>query len=219
MDTKRRIIREACREFAEKGYDGATIRAICRRAGVNLASVNYHFSSKETLYKEVFAFMMDRDKKAGVNLEKTWNGDFGQWRKDLEAWLQSILTDISSGDPLRRYKCLIFGRELLNPSPVFHKFFSNYMKPILDQIACHMGKVLPKDIPEDDLYTEVFSVVSECVFYLHTKAIVQARFPGRDFTSENLSGIVRHSVEKTCVWIKHRSSGAAGDKAGRRRTR
>ena len=41
--------------FAERGYDGASIRAITRRADVNLGAVTYHFGSKEALYHAVIA--------------------------------------------------------------------------------------------------------------------------------------------------------------------
>ena len=47
-------ILEAARElFAERGYDGASIRAITARAGVNLGAVTYHFGTKERLYLAV----------------------------------------------------------------------------------------------------------------------------------------------------------------------
>ena len=45
--TRGKILAEAEREFAEKGYDLASVREITRRAGVNMALANRYFGSKE----------------------------------------------------------------------------------------------------------------------------------------------------------------------------
>ena len=39
--------------FSERGYDGASVRAITKAAGANLGSVTYHFGSKRSLYAAV----------------------------------------------------------------------------------------------------------------------------------------------------------------------
>src|SRR4030065_1606115 len=61
----RERLRDAAGEvFAEQGYRRATVREICRRANVNIASVNYYFKSKEDLYADVleFAYRQARQK-------------------------------------------------------------------------------------------------------------------------------------------------------------
>ncbi|MGH7507118.1 MAG: TetR/AcrR family transcriptional regulator [Longimicrobiales bacterium] len=51
--TRERIVATARRVFAERGYDGASIREITAGAEVNLGAVTYHFGSKHALYEAV----------------------------------------------------------------------------------------------------------------------------------------------------------------------
>lgn len=51
--TRQRIIAAACKAFSDQGYERTTIRQIVALAGTNIASINYHFGSKETLYRAV----------------------------------------------------------------------------------------------------------------------------------------------------------------------
>lgn len=52
-NTKNRIIDAAQNLFVSRGYRETTVRDIAREAGVNLALINYHFGSKEDLYKDL----------------------------------------------------------------------------------------------------------------------------------------------------------------------
>ena len=52
-NTRDKILNAAGEVFAEQGFEGATIRAITERAGVNVAAVNYHFRDKAELYTRV----------------------------------------------------------------------------------------------------------------------------------------------------------------------
>lgn len=53
-----RILAVARREFAAKGYDGASVRAITTKAKVNLGAITYHFQSKELLYMNVLSALV-----------------------------------------------------------------------------------------------------------------------------------------------------------------
>ncbi|HUI68061.1 MAG TPA: TetR/AcrR family transcriptional regulator [Nitrospirota bacterium] len=52
-DTANRIVSEATRLFAARGYDGVSIHDISEAAGVNIAAVNYHFESKANLFQQI----------------------------------------------------------------------------------------------------------------------------------------------------------------------
>ena len=52
-DTKLKIMEVARVLFATHGFEGTSVREIARVAEVNVASLNYHFSSKEKLFHEI----------------------------------------------------------------------------------------------------------------------------------------------------------------------
>jgi len=50
-DKKEHIINKAIELFAEKGFEGTSIRDLAAKAEVNVAMVNYYFGSKEKLFE------------------------------------------------------------------------------------------------------------------------------------------------------------------------
>jgi TetR/AcrR family transcriptional regulator len=51
--TKARIVEAAIEEFSAKGFAGARVSEIARRAGVNQQLIAYYFDGKEGLYREL----------------------------------------------------------------------------------------------------------------------------------------------------------------------
>ena len=56
VNTRDKLIEVALNIFSLQGYEGASIRAIAEAAGVNVASINYHFGSKHNLYWAVMSY-------------------------------------------------------------------------------------------------------------------------------------------------------------------
>src|SRR5215470_4581913 len=53
LDTKTKILDAAEKLFGQKGFEATSLRDITAEAQVNLAAVNYHFQSKESLIDAV----------------------------------------------------------------------------------------------------------------------------------------------------------------------
>jgi AcrR family transcriptional regulator len=52
ISTKEKILINAHKLFADKGFNGVSIRELARECEVNIAAINYHFTNKENLYIE-----------------------------------------------------------------------------------------------------------------------------------------------------------------------
>jgi len=64
--TRDRLLRSAIRKFAALGYDTASTRQIEEEAGVKRGLINYHFGSKEALWKAAATWLFE---KAAAELE------------------------------------------------------------------------------------------------------------------------------------------------------
>ena len=53
MGTRDKIKKTAQNLFAQRGYDGVSVREIASQAGVNISAVSYHFGGKEQLLRDV----------------------------------------------------------------------------------------------------------------------------------------------------------------------
>lgn len=53
------ILFNAEKIFAEKGFEGTSIREISKEANVNVSMISYYFGSKEKLFEKIFEFRMN----------------------------------------------------------------------------------------------------------------------------------------------------------------
>ncbi len=63
LETKQNLLVAAVEVFSDKGFYRATNADICKKAGANIAAVNYHFGSKENLYIESWKYSFDKSLK------------------------------------------------------------------------------------------------------------------------------------------------------------
>ncbi|WP_084688266.1 TetR/AcrR family transcriptional regulator [Paraburkholderia oxyphila] len=66
IETRRAIMDAALNEFAERGFDGASMRRIGERAGLEYTLITYHFRNKDTLWHAVA-------EDAFAQIEAKWN--------------------------------------------------------------------------------------------------------------------------------------------------
>jgi AcrR family transcriptional regulator len=141
-----RILAAAAELFAQKGFQGATVREIARQARCNLAAVNYYYHGKETLYLAVFL-----QRTHAVRLHVT--GSLQRWCKEREdavtlemlvqqfadVLLEPFLHDLP-GPP----DAGLIARESVDPHAPLSLYDKNLMEPIIDAMTDALQSLYPR---------------------------------------------------------------------------
>ena len=62
-NSKERILKAAVKLFAEKGYEGTSIREICKTAKSNICMISYYWGGKKELYQGIIDDLLSRLKE------------------------------------------------------------------------------------------------------------------------------------------------------------
>ncbi|MEM4247723.1 MAG: TetR/AcrR family transcriptional regulator [Candidatus Nanoarchaeia archaeon] len=170
-DTREKIILSAAAEFARAGFHKTTIRTICRKAGVNVAAVNYHFKSKKILYKEVFSYLHKQIIKTDFDNMQISNRI--ELEKNITKFIAKLFDDINSEDFLHASLNRIMFWEMISPSSVFPSIYREYIKPFFDSAEKLFAQIFDSNVSALDIKILVFSVVSQCLFYSQNRVVAE----------------------------------------------
>jgi AcrR family transcriptional regulator len=143
-DTKTRILDAAEKLFGENGFDATSLRDITTEADVNLAAVNYHFQSKESLIEAVIMRTAGpvNDKRIAMLEAAGPNPTIEQL---LEAFVGPVLEqDYEPMAPL-------MARVLSSPD-VMKRMLKQHMETLSRRFAEGIGKALPELSPSEVIW-------------------------------------------------------------------
>ena len=66
-NSKARILEAATQLFAQKGFDGTSIREICKKANVNLCMISYYWGGKQELYNGIIDNLIEKQIEYSAN--------------------------------------------------------------------------------------------------------------------------------------------------------
>lgn len=186
--TRERLIEAARAAFSELGFQGATVREICRRAGANVAAVNYHFGSKDGLLAEALHFeslrlMQETNARADASPEVR----LGLFIRDF----MHMLLDESNASS----QCRIMARELADPTPGLDKIVREAIAPLHEYLGRLVREIVGGEASEAELRRCVYSILGQCSLYHHSHPVLQRLHPELDYSSEEIDAIARHITD------------------------
>ncbi len=148
LATKRRILDVAESLFMSHGYEATSVRAITAAAKANLAAANYHFGSKEELFRAVLSRRLDPMNQRRMDLLSRLEAAVAPMPVPCEKILEAMFIpalelarDRERGgtDFLR-----LLGRAYADPAPFIRRFLSEQYAAMIIRFKAAFGRALPQ---------------------------------------------------------------------------
>ena len=182
---KEKVLDAAGEVFGRMGYKAATIREICRAAGVNVAAINYYFGGKEKLYRTVVTDLISQT-FARYPIDAQVNAQSSAQVR-LRAFIHGALRRLLSPGGLSGYpgKGQLVARELADPSPFMDDMVDQFIRPTAIVLSGIIVELLGSEAPTPTIMRCQVSVIGQCFHYAMARPIV-TRLVAMDYSDATI---------------------------------
>jgi len=186
------LIEAAGEIFADHGYQAATVRDICARAGANIAAVNYHFGDKIGLYVAVLRHIIGSAEQDEI-LDPARPLDHPE--QALRQFIAHMLLRTCMAGEREAWQFRIMAHEMAHPTEVL----SRVVEEIIGPRSAAMRRIISQIIglPPDHDTTRLcaHSVIGQVLHYMHARPVIECLWPDLKFTPERFSQIADHIAD------------------------
>ncbi len=155
-DTRERILDAAESLFVEHGFEATSMRMITGRAGVNLASINYHFGSKDALIQDVFrrrlTWLNQERLRALERFEAEAKGAPLKPHQIVEAFFGVSLRMAADTEHGGHTFMRLLGRTYTEPTAFVRQFLADEYAVVVPRFKQALFRSLPDVPPEEILW-------------------------------------------------------------------
>lgn len=192
--TRTRILDAAERLFANRGYEGASIRDVAAAADVQVHAVSYHFGPKEALFDAVVvrrAAIMTAHRRAALEAARTAAADGPiPIAAMVRAYVTPFIRSAGHGQPGWRNYAALMGR--LANSPLGTEIIAKHYDETARAYIAEFGRALPEvDAAElvDGFLDMVAAMLAICARTGRSERLSGRRMPRS--TEESIETLVR----------------------------
>ncbi len=187
--TRSRILQTAGELFARDGYAATPNKAIAAHAGVDLASINYHFGSRSGLYQAVLIEAHHRMMDANT-LQR-----LAQSALPPEEKLYRLIDWIVPGHPGQQdaatsWPLAVLANEVLAPSPHMEALYQSAVVPKAAHVLDILSQVSGIGLQEPALLRCVVSVIAPCLLLVLSQRGLPS--PARAVLHQPRADVVAH---------------------------
>jgi AcrR family transcriptional regulator len=179
--TRQSLLEAALLCFAERGFDGTSMRMVAQRAGKNISLIAHHFGNKEGLYLEVFRYLLESQHPKSMDRPfvsvETLQGDrpaaLALFRTLIRDGLNEAHEAQTSPSPLRAAAFQLWFTEMRSPRPVVLALVKEHGRSKARQTRACLQALRP-DLAEDEITFWGTTLHGLCVVSLLLRGFHQA---------------------------------------------
>jgi AcrR family transcriptional regulator len=204
--TRQSLLDHATNVFAERGFEGASVREITRRADANSAAIAYHFGGKGPLYLEVLrhavsalsdAALIDEEIVERVSREEA-----------VRLFIRQQVTPLLKHGQISRY-LKIFAWETLAPTPVYREFIASEKLPVMDLADKIARKFLPAAASRAEITVATIWLSQQVAPYVRHFDTMSKPPLNLKLDRGFIERLARDLAEMTIAGLRARDTGAA----------
>jgi AcrR family transcriptional regulator len=167
LATRQRLLDIAGETFGREGFAGATIREICKQAGVNIAAVNYHFGDKAGLYNSAIQHARSQSAPDVPVTALLALPAPARLRAFIAAMLSRILDKTKP-----HWHTQVMLREMVEPTRELDSFVRFNIRPQWDMLRGIVREVTGLHDDDPRVWLAACSIVSQVLLYKHGEPVV-----------------------------------------------
>ena len=192
--------------FCRHGFNETSVRDIAAAADCNVASVNYYFGGKDSLYVEIWRRRLAsmRDTRL-ASIEKVMSGNEpAQLETLLKSYAVAFLTPMVEGGPICRFVSLM-AREMIDPHLPSAMFLDEMIVPVMGALGQALQTICPW-LDETGARYAILSIVGQLMHGVAAKEMFeQAGCSG--MPQLELEEMVDHIVKFSAAGIRAYNEG------------
>ena len=199
LQMRRGLLEAAGEVFAEKGFAKATVRAICDRAGVNVAAINYYFRDKEGLYREAIKHWSEISRQKyppdlGLGAQPTAE-------ERLRAFIRSFLFRmLDKSRPGWHGKLL--AREMVEPTGTLDELVESAYRPMNERLRGIVRELGRGRLNPREVQLCARSILGQCVYYRLARPVIVRLDPGETFEAADVERLAAHVTRFSLAAIR-----------------
>jgi TetR/AcrR family transcriptional regulator, regulator of cefoperazone and chloramphenicol sensitivity len=186
-DTRSRLIEAAAAIFAVSGYQAATTRQICIRAGANAAAVNYHFGDKLGLYKAVLRSFIGRQE---AHVEERALAAMPP-ELALRSFIRAMFESLVGPDAADQYT-RVMAHEIVEPTPGLAMVVDQIIKPRAHLLCNIVARLTANPARSLQVRLAAHSIMAQIVHYMHARPVIKLLWPRWRMSAAARRQIVEH---------------------------